>query len=105
MSSNKDATKQQEEVGGGSSYCNPYLLRRLRLGGLQFQVTLGKKVCKTPSQQKTGGCGDTCLSSQLWWEIQNRKIVVQAILGKKKSDPSSKITTAKKGWRCGKASA
>jgi hypothetical protein len=42
-----------------------------------------EKVCRSPSQP-IGGCGGTLLSSQLCGKI-NRKIIVQASLGKKET--------------------
>jgi hypothetical protein len=52
--------------------CHPKLHRRLRWRGLQFQVSLGKKVFKTPSQWEKAGHGGMNLSSQLQYQLKIR---------------------------------
>jgi hypothetical protein len=53
---------------------------------LQDPISAGRKV----------GLGGTCLSSQQWQSVYNRKTVVHTCLGKKQ-DPISRITRTKKG--------
>jgi hypothetical protein len=51
----------------------------------------------TPISMEKDECGGTCLSPQQCQEAENRRIEVQAGLGKKQ-DPIFKIPRAKKGW-------
>jgi hypothetical protein len=51
-------------LGAMACACHHKICRRLRWKGLQFQISQGKKVCKTPSQQKKlGMVSHACYSS------------------------------------------
>jgi hypothetical protein len=58
---------------------------------MQEAETGRTEVCETSSQQKKGEQGGTSLSSQQQQEVYDRRIAVQANLGKSKQDPTSKI--------------
>jgi hypothetical protein len=75
-----------QQLGAVAHTYHPKLYRRLRSKRRWFQVS------ETSSQK--GGHDSAHLSSQLQWEISNRRVAVQAILDKKQ-DPTSKITRAK----------
>jgi hypothetical protein len=72
--------------------CQPKLLRKVWSGVSGFQTILGQK--KTPSKRKQAVHGGVHQLSCWWWEAQNRRIMVQAGLGKKQ-DCIYKITIVK----------
>jgi hypothetical protein len=42
-----------------------------------------KKISETPPQQKKAGCSGEHLSSQLWWEVQNKRFCSPGQSGQK----------------------
>jgi hypothetical protein len=69
--------------------------------------TQAKKFLRSHLKWKEAGQDGACLSSQLWQEALNRRLMVQASLGKKKEKkrererPYLKNNQSKKSWKCG----